>query len=467
MICSVFRPGYKKGKKKLRQRLYWGQYKIDGQIKVTRIPLKTPDKQVAMERLRKVVVDQQKVSVGLAASPTLTHATTKPLDQYIDQYVKDLEGRGNAERYIYCVEHRLATLQKECGWNTASDISALSFERWRNDKATSAKTRNDYLQAARGFVRWMVDHDFMASDPLSKVGKVKSNGTFAHERRALTDDEIVRLLAVADWRRPLYITAIFSGLRRGELEALTWGDVHLEETPPYVVARASTSKNRREARLPLHPDVVASLRAVKPVSCDLASKVFPPMYRMWHFKGDLKKAGIEYCDSQGRYADFHSLRHTFNTNLARVGVGERVRMAMMRHSDMKLTSVRYTDATQLPMVEGVNRLPSFTTPPVQNPAQPVQGPVHASGVLGPSQSLAVQGGETVMMQEHAENKGDSHNKSAGVDKGQNLMIGSAGPCLKRTTLFRRPSWRSPFQDGGPSPISFIPSSVPARILSSL
>lgn len=40
--------------------------------------------------------------------------------------------------------------------------------------------------------------------------------------------------------------------------------------------------------------------------------------RIERFKRDLKKAGgSDYRDAQGRYADFHSLRKTFGTNLAR------------------------------------------------------------------------------------------------------------------------------------------------------
>ena len=201
------------------------------------------------------------------------------------------------------------------------------------------------------------------------------------------------------------------------------------------------------------------------------------MYRMWHFKGDLKRAGIEYCDAMGRYADFHSLRHTANTNLARAGVGERVRMAFMRHSDMKLTSVRYTDATQLPVADGVNKLPSFSGAHVHH----VHGHVHTSGLSSPSQSTTVKEGSAEKKQDGDDkphddigNKGVSHGESQSVasgpsaaEKGKGTTTGSAGPCLKRTILFPRPSWRSPFQDGGLSPISFIRSSVQAIILSSL
>ena len=57
----------------------------------------------------------------------------------------------------------------------------------------------------------------------------------------------------------------------------------------------------------------------------------------------LDKAGIAYVDERGRRADFHALRHTYGSLLAKSGVAPRVAMALMRHTDMRLTMNVYTD----------------------------------------------------------------------------------------------------------------------------
>jgi hypothetical protein len=67
-----------------------------------------------------------------------------------------------------------------------------------------------------------------------------------------------------------------------------------------------------------------------------------------------------YIDSQGRFADFHALRMTFSTLLAQVGVAERVRMELNRHSDPRLTAYTYTDASMLPLSGAVGMLPLLT-----------------------------------------------------------------------------------------------------------
>lgn len=46
---------------------------------------------------------------------------------------------------------------------------------------------------------------------------------------------------------------------------------------------------------------------------------------------------LAYCDSSGRYADFHSNRHTFITTLERSGVSPRTAQSLARHSDIRLT----------------------------------------------------------------------------------------------------------------------------------
>jgi len=57
---------------------------------------------------------------------------------------------------------------------------------------------------------------------------------------------------------------------------------------------------------------------------------------------DLEAAGIAYVDDSGRVADFHSLRHTFISNLARSGALPKVAQNLARHSTVGLTLNTYT-----------------------------------------------------------------------------------------------------------------------------
>jgi site-specific recombinase XerD len=50
-------------------------------------------------------------------------------------------------------------------------------------------------------------------------------------------------------------------------------------------------------------------------------------------KEDLAAANIPYVDSAGRYADFHSLRHSTGSLLVAAGVHPKVIQSIMRHSN--------------------------------------------------------------------------------------------------------------------------------------
>jgi integrase len=59
-------------------------------------------------------------------------------------------------------------------------------------------------------------------------------------------------------------------------------------------------------------------------------------------KRDLARAGIDYVDDHGRYADFHALRHTFISSLAKAGVHPLKAKELARHSTITLTMDVYS-----------------------------------------------------------------------------------------------------------------------------
>jgi hypothetical protein len=214
----------------------------------------------------------------------------------------------------------------------------------------------------------MEKHERIERNPLRHIQKVQSNGEQTRPRRAFTREEFQRLLAVSQSRKPVYLTAVFTGLRRNELASLEWDDVHLNAAQPFFNVRASTTKNHKQAVISLHEDVVTELRKLQAKRHSSANGlVFAAlMPNMETFKADLKEANIEFINAKNQRADFHSLRHTLATNLALAGTAPRVAMEIMRHCDMRLTSKTYTDTGLLPITDAVAKLPSFIDSSVKN-----------------------------------------------------------------------------------------------------
>jgi integrase len=180
----------------------------------------------------------------------------------------------------------------------------------------------------------------------------------------------------------LYRVAAETGLRLGELRALVAADLDLADLDRASIrVRASNAKNRREARLPLRPGTAAALRDHVAKALPMA-RVFE-LFRWWPaaavLRDDLALAGIPYRDDAGRVVDFHSLRVTFATNLARSRVPLQLAQRLMRHSDPRLTSSIYTVLNSDDERDAVAALPDLDVAPPAADAARATGTGDAAG----------------------------------------------------------------------------------------
>jgi integrase len=79
-------------------------------------------------------------------------------------------------------------------------------------------------------------------------------------------------------------------------------------------------------------------------------------------KGEEPVPPIPYTDAAGRDADFHALRHTFGTWLAKGGVHPKVAQDLMRHSSVDLTMGLYTHITLQDHAAALRNLPALPQP---------------------------------------------------------------------------------------------------------
>lgn len=95
----------------------------------------------------------------------------------------------------------------------------------------SVQTSNHYLRAIKQFTRWLVRQKRLITDPLSHLDLLNVEIDRRHDRRALSDDEVERLLAATQAgemvlkmkpldRFMLYLCALSTGLRASELASL-------------------------------------------------------------------------------------------------------------------------------------------------------------------------------------------------------------------------------------------------------
>ena len=322
------------------------------------------------------------VSIGLLAADRV--AVAKPLTEHLEDFAAALTAKGSTLRHIKLVTGRARRVFNGCGFRFYGDIRASKVMEYlnglradtENKRGISAQTFNFHLQACKQFCRWMVRDRRALDNPLSHLQGLNVKTDRRHDRRPLGVDELRRLLtttrtgperfgmAGAD-RSILYWLAVETGLRAGEVRSLIRASFALDADPPTVTVDAAYSKRRREDTVSLRPALAAELRAFLRMLARAAT-VFPTMPSRQHlaemFRADLEAAGIAYRDEAGLFADFHSLRHTFISNLAGAGVHPKTAQTLARHSTITLTMDRYSHTLREQEAEALAVLPDLAGP---------------------------------------------------------------------------------------------------------
>ncbi len=304
-----------------------------------------------------------------------TIAAGTPLSKHVDDFFQSLLAKGDTEKQANTVISRVKRVLDGCKFEKWNDIVASKIEQYlskmRNSgEGISAQTSNFYLKAVKQFCRWMVLDQRANPLQLDHLKGLNVKTDRRHDRQALQPDQIRKLLEVTKdaptrfgmtgfERAMLYRLAVETGLRRNELKSLTVSSFDFDHCT--VTVEAAYSKHRRQDILPLRVETAEELQ--KFLTGKIAAvKVFLniPDKTSKMLKADLDEAGIPYIDDAGRYADFHSLRHSTGSLLAAAGVHPKVIQSIMRHSDINLTMSRYTHIFRGQESEAIGKLPDLS-----------------------------------------------------------------------------------------------------------
>ncbi len=271
-------------------------------------------------------------------------ANRRPLSEHFQEYAAHMEHLGRTARHTKQVTQTLQKMGSDISASRLADLTLNAVEHHLSrlrEAGKSARTVNYARSAVVAFVNWCEQTSRVERNALKHLERLNEQCDRRRERRPLTDGETARLLKVAGPRRLVYETAVGTGLRRSELASLAWGDLDLEADPPTLTVRASASKSRREAVVPLHSALAASLLAERPELVLPQARVFKTMPTNARRRLDFEAAEIPSVDDAGRQVDFHSLRGTFASRLARAGVPSLIARDLMRHASVQTTEKHY------------------------------------------------------------------------------------------------------------------------------
>jgi len=174
----------------------------------------------------------------------------------------------------------------------------------------------------------------------------------------LTQERRSKLERLGAERALIYKTAILTGLRKGELRSLSVSDLSFGDVP-FLKLRHHNEKNRQGSTIPIRSDLAVELRAWIAGKSPSDPVFFVPSGLLDILDKDIEAAGIPKVDAEGRVVHVHALRHSFGTHLSLAGVAPRIAQAAMRHSNIALTMTTYTDSRLLDTSAAVESLPSY------------------------------------------------------------------------------------------------------------
>lgn len=242
---------------------------------------------------------------------------------------------------------------------TDVDSNAVSQHLQRlRDAGRSAWTVNQHRATAVAFINWCVEKGRLSHNPIARLPKLDESLDRRRKRRAATEDELGRLFAsIPDKRRPHYLTAVLTGLRRKEMKLLEVRDIRFEDDQIHV--RPEVDKESHEHFLPLPAELKAELRALIPDGADPRQQVFDAIPLMRTVRADLARAGIPYKDEHDRQLDLHALRSTHATRLLRAGVPVAKARLLTRHRESRTLERHYNMLGHRDAVAALNAVPAL------------------------------------------------------------------------------------------------------------
>ena len=318
--------------------------------------------------------------------------------QWADDWLRLKEAEGITARQMDNYRHAAKIWKDELkdyeiGQVRADDIERVLLQ--LTEEGFAQRTVNLY----RSTIRQILDRAVGRVIPFNPERQVKlaAVGREPEQRRALTAEEQGWIWDTPHRAQPVAVIMMLSGLRRGELAALTWADVDLEartitvnKTIEYdsngVPSLRHITKTAAGMRVVDIPQKLADYMAQMPHDSTLVIhtasggvmtpsawvKLWKSYMRLLNAKygertpADLEriksgKPGPKVLDMTIPHITMHWLRHTFCTLLYLAGVDVVQACAQMGHADVQTTLRIYTHLDASHKRKSVDKLDQYLT----------------------------------------------------------------------------------------------------------
>lgn len=225
-----------------------------------------------------------------------------------------------------------------------SEITRRHVEQYtsrRVEEGVKKTTVNRELAVLRKMMNKAIDWGRLDKNPVQKEDFFQ--GEDQTKERVLTPEEQDRLLQTSPASlRPILITALNTGMRRGEILGLEWERIDLENRK--ITLACTNTKNRKKRDVPINEGLFSLLASLK-ATANGSQYVFPNPFTGKPLQ-DAKRAFYCACKKAGiKGLRFHDLRHTFASRLSARGVDLNTIRELLGHGSIRMTQ-RYLHSNQ-------------------------------------------------------------------------------------------------------------------------
>lgn len=330
--------------------------------------------------------------------------TKKEVEQKIHKYENDINTFGAevkatnitlAElmyKYLFTVAHgslsastferyesiyRVHILDTKLGSMSIQDINNIDVQEYLNAKKCAKASLVKIKRLIKHTLDFAIKNNMIRSNAAAEITMPKMAD--AKEITILDIEEQKKYMEALELTRYklLFITTLYSGLRRGEAIALKWMNINMvnmeinvcesykrvkkfntDGTHKHTVdkKKPKTKKGTRIIPIPsfLNDLLKDEYEKTNPELTDLVFK----SANGTHLKdANIRRAQIAVCKNANiRYVSFHSLRHTYATRLIEAGVDVKTVSELLGHSTIELTLNTYVHSTDDTKRSAVNAL---------------------------------------------------------------------------------------------------------------
>ncbi len=274
----------------------------------------------------------RKKAVGEGKTPEIKRIKNHSFRELAGEYLRWAE----RQRYFPTKKILVGQLVEVFGNYSLRGFNSRLIEQYQTERLQRNKpaTVNRVVTILKHMFTKAVEWEMVEEDTLKKVRRVKLLKEPPGRLRFLSKEETQALIeACSPHLKPIVVTALNTGMRRGEILGLRWEQVDLKHG--FILLDVTKNGERRE--IPINATLRATLESIphgpesEHVFTDRNGRLFKGIKRS--FKTALGRAGI----SDFR---FHDLRHTFASQLVMAGVDITTIKELLGHKTLTMT-LRY------------------------------------------------------------------------------------------------------------------------------